>query len=91
MVTVTGVEWLREPDVPVTISVTEEDAGVVVEWFELLPPQPRAITDTKSNSPSRLTQRYAFLLPLVGFCLPKANRVPNSPSPGRRAATPDMP
>ena len=80
---VTGVEWLSEPDVPVTVKVTC-DAGV---WpFELLP-HPRANIETRSSTPSTLVHR--MLLRVSGFRLRVARTVPNSPRPGNKAAMPD--
>jgi len=80
---VTGVEWLSEPDVPVTVKVTC-DAGV---WpFELLP-HPRANMETRSSTPSTLVHR--MLLRVSGLRLRVARTVPNSPRPGSRVAMPD--
>jgi len=82
MVMATGVEWLSEPDVPVTVKVTW-DAGV---WpFELLP-HPRANIETKSSKPSTLV--HIMPLRVSGFRLRVARAVPNSPRPGSRVIMP---
>jgi len=82
MVMATGVEWLSEPDVPVTVKVTW-DAGV---WpFELLA-HPRANIETKSSKPSTLV--HIMPLRVSGFRLRVARAVPNSPRPGSRVIMP---
>jgi len=82
MVMATGVEWLSEPDVPVTVTVTW-DAGV---WpFELLP-HPRANIETKSIKPTTLV--HIMPLRVSGFRLRVVRAVPNIPRPGSKATTP---
>src|ERR1700758_106611 len=87
MVMDTGVEWLSEPEVPVTIRVTWDASGGCC--FELLPPHPSANSEMRSNKPKTLIPR--MLLRVSGFCLRVVRRVPNSPRLGSRAAMPYPP
>jgi hypothetical protein len=81
---VTGVEWLSEPDVPVTVKVTWDAVGGVC--FEPLP-HPRANTDIISNKPSMLVHRMLFRV--SGFRLRVVKSVPNNPKLGNSVAMPN--
>src|SRR5208282_1517842 len=78
----TTLDWVIEPDVPVTVKLTTCEAGVVGLLFEVLP-HPRANSEMRSSSPSTLVNRT--LLRVSGFRLRIAKTVPNSPRPGRTA------
>ena len=87
MLTVKGVVWLSEPDVPVTIKVTWDVDAWAFELFELLP-HPRENIEMTISKPSALVHR--MLLLASGFCLRVVRTVPNSPKPGSsRDAMPD--
>ncbi len=71
------------PDVPVTVIVTEDPAGVVCAPEEL--PHPTAHNENMeitSSKPSSLIARLP--LRLSGFRLQVVKTVPNSPRPGSR-------
>ena len=83
-VTVTAAVWLTEPDLPVTITLTCCDAGVVgLLALLLLLPQPTANRETTSSNPSRPIHR--MLLEVSGFLLRAVKTVPNSPRGNKRA------
>src|SRR5580700_844490 len=75
MVMATGAEWLRAPDVPVTITLT--CAICAFGLFEL-PPHPRVNIETRSSNPRALVQKT---LPLSPFTF-RVRAVPNKPRPG---------
>ena len=81
MVTVTALEWLIAPDVPVTIKLTCVGVGVMELLLEP-PPHPMAKSETRRIKPIRLIHR--MLLRVSDFFLPAARSVPNTPKPGRR-------
>lgn len=77
------------PDVPVTVIVTEDPAGVVCVPEEL--PQPTAPSenmDITSSKPNSLIARLP--LRLSGFRLRVVKKVPNSPRPGSMPTRADM-
>lgn len=80
----TVLEWLIEPDVPVTVMLTCDEAGGLL--VELLPPHPRANSDTISSTPARPIHRRF----LRAFFLPTPNNIPKTPKPGSRVAIIDV-
>src|ERR1700677_2876866 len=81
-VTATTLDWVNEPDVPVTVKLTALDAGVVGLLFELLP-HPMENIETSSSSPNVVV--HTILVRVRGFRLRVVKTVPNRPSPGSRA------
>ena len=65
-VTATTLDWVNEPDVPVTVKLTALDAGVVGLLFELLP-HPTENIETSSSSPNVVV--HTILLRVRGFRL----------------------
>jgi hypothetical protein len=81
-VTVIALEWLREPEVPVTITVAlAADVDGLFEVFDILPLHPKANSETSNTRPSKLIPTMFFCL--NDFRLQVVNRVPNKPRPGK--------
>lgn len=81
MVIATTLDWVNEPDVPVTVKLTAWDTGIVGLLFELLP-HPTENIETRSSSPNVVV--HTMLLRVSRFRLRVVRTVPNRPSPGSR-------
>lgn len=80
MVTVTALEWLSAPDVPVTMTVAWDPGVGVLELLDLLPPHPSVNKEASNSRPSKLIP--TVFLRVNSFPLRVVKIVPNKPSPG---------
>jgi hypothetical protein len=80
MVTATTLECCNDPEVPVTVMLTCDVAGLLLDP----PPHPMAKKQTRRSNPSPLIHR--MLLRFSGFLLRPMRSVPKIPKPGSSAA-----